>query len=96
VATETKLTWSDIQPGDTITVKRVYGRGFKFVVRKVDNEDNPTVSYRFVFGKRLRMDGTPSTRRTQMGRRFGERLEWLHIDDVIDHTRPTPKPENGA
>jgi hypothetical protein len=86
--TMTENTWEDIKPGDTITVKRSYARrSFKLVVSTIDT-GMPGNGWRFVNGRRLRMDGSPSALRTSLYCQEGERREFIYIDYVKEVTKP--------
>lgn len=83
-------TWADVEPGDTITVKKAYNkRSFRIRVTKVDAM-KANDRYVFVYGQRLTMGGRPSGLRTKRGCAPGERMEFVHIDDVtaIERARP--------
>lgn len=82
-------TWDDVRPGDTVTVKRVYNkRSFKIRVRRMVEEGLTEGSqYRFLVGERLRMSNRPSGRRSGRGLPPGQRLEFVHINDINDIER---------
>jgi hypothetical protein len=82
----TPTTWADVKPGATLTVKHIHRtRSFKLLVERVAPLSSPT-GYAFLYGKRLRMDGTPSLVRAN--ERKGVRRELVHLGDVQELVKP--------
>lgn len=76
----TLTTWADVRPGTIITVKKYhFARPFKFLVDEAPKPLTATADprYAFVYGRRLRMDGTPST-----GKSFKATFDVVHLEDV--------------
>lgn len=73
-------TWRDVRPGTILTVKRYsFGRPYKFLVESVKHLEGlpEDTRYAAVTGRRLRMNGTLSTRQS-----FRSTFDVLHLEDV--------------
>jgi hypothetical protein len=82
----TPTTWDDVKPGATITVRNLgRKRPFKFLVERVEPISKDT-GYALLFGKRLRMDGTPSLLLSNEPK--GVRRELVHLEDVKELVKP--------
>ncbi len=82
----TPTTWADVKPGATLTVKHIHRkRPFKFLVERVE-VPSARGGYAFLYGKRLRMDGTPSLVRSNECK--GVRRELVHLGDVQELVKP--------
>ena len=82
----TPTTWDDVKPGALITVKHIHRtRSFKLLVERVEVLSGPG-GFAFLYGKRLRMDGTPSLVRANECK--GVRRELVHLEDVKAWVKP--------
>jgi hypothetical protein len=83
----TLTTWADVKPGATVTVKHLHRkRAFKLLVERVEMVAGQDGGFAFLYGKRLRMDGTPSTRLSNEPK--GVRRELVHLGDVQELVKP--------
>lgn len=82
-------TWDGPKPGDMITVKPLLKqRRFKMTIVRISLPvPDQNHHWAFVYGHRLRLDGTPSTAKLNSVLHPGERRELIHIDEVV-HIQP--------
>jgi hypothetical protein len=78
-------SWSDVKPGDVLTVQPSYRkRAFRLVVNEIEILSSGKNA--IIRGERQRMNGQRSTRRTSAG--CGpSALHVIHIDDVTSRSR---------
>jgi hypothetical protein len=85
----TPTTWADVKPGSTVTVKHIHRkRPFKFLVEQAHTITGASQrGYAFIYGKRLRMDGTPSAvRNNDSGGKL--RRELVYLGDILELVKP--------
>lgn len=81
--TTTPASWGDVKPGAIITVTKSYSRrSFKIEVVEVE-QGNEAMTYRFVTGRRLRMDGRAST-----ARRRSQPMHLVRLTEITDMVAP--------
>lgn len=83
----TPTTWADVKPGSTVTVKHICRkRPFKLLVERVEPISKEG-GYANLYGKRLRMDGTPSLVRSNDS--SGKlRRELVYLGDILELVKP--------